>query len=238
MNPLTAHRDFARKARQVGVVNAIRHSLTVITRHKPPADAFDARYGTDTSGTVTVGGLGISGDLAPKVNRYSTTPCNTVFHDALKALNVDLREYSFVDVGSGKGRILLEASRYPFNSIMGIELSEKLHRIAESNIRTYRPPDMKCRRIISVCGDAMTTWLPAGKLILYMFNPFGYELMLDFILRAEFESGVQFVLYRNPVNACVWDDSRLFRRRAGGDVSVWERHCPSQSVELTPNPSK
>src|SRR5207237_3599958 len=43
----------------------------------------------------------------------------SLFHEMLNALNIDFREFTFIDLGSGKGRVLLMAANYPFRRIVG-----------------------------------------------------------------------------------------------------------------------
>src|SRR5438552_13937135 len=42
----------------------------------------------------------------------------SLFHEMLKALKIDFREFTFIDLGSGKGRVLLMAANYPFRRIV------------------------------------------------------------------------------------------------------------------------
>ena len=44
----------------------------------------------------------------------------------------------FLDLGAGKGRMLLAASRYPFRRVIGVELSDRLAAIARSNVAAFR----------------------------------------------------------------------------------------------------
>jgi hypothetical protein len=48
-----------------------------------------------------------------------------------------LQDFTFIDLGSGKGRALLMASAYPFKRIIGVEFMPELHRVAQENIRKY-----------------------------------------------------------------------------------------------------
>jgi len=48
-----------------------------------------------------------------------------------------LRDFTFIDLGSGKGRVLLMASDYPFKRIIGVEFMPELHRAAQENVREY-----------------------------------------------------------------------------------------------------
>ena len=43
----------------------------------------------------------------------------SLFHEMLSALKIDFREFTFIDLGSGKGRVLLMAADYPFRRIVG-----------------------------------------------------------------------------------------------------------------------
>lgn len=40
----------------------------------------------------------------------------------------------FVDFGSGMGRVVLQAARYPFRKVIGVEISETLHSIARERL--------------------------------------------------------------------------------------------------------
>jgi SAM-dependent methyltransferase len=82
----------------------------------------------------------------------------------------------FVDIGSGKGRILLEAAtRYRFRRIIGVELLPALTATAARNLRTTRRR-LRTPEVELVTGDARE-WVPPDDLtIAYMFNPFRGEV--------------------------------------------------------------
>src|SRR6266568_2759489 len=84
---------------------------------------------------------------------------------------LNFRDFTFVDLGSGKGRTLLMAADYPFRRVVGVELLPDLHRIAEENIRKYKGDSQKCFAIESQCGDARDFVFPPEPLVLYLFNP-------------------------------------------------------------------
>jgi len=63
---------------------------------------------------------------------------------ALGRLDIAHAQYSFVDLGSGKGRALLLASHLPFRRIIGVEFSPKLTAIAG---RTSPPIDQPIRLV-------------------------------------------------------------------------------------------
>jgi len=94
-----------------------------------------------------------------------------LFREIMASLPIEFDQFTFVDLGSGKGRTLLMASEYPFRRIVGVELIAELHRAAEENIRAYDSATQQCRRIEAVHADACEFVLPETPLALYLFNP-------------------------------------------------------------------
>lgn len=82
---------------------------------------------------------------------------------------------TFVDLGSGKGRMLFVAAEMGFGRCVGVEFSRSLEAQAEENVARYRRRGKA--RIESVLADAGEFEFPAGDLVVYMFNPFGAETM-------------------------------------------------------------
>jgi SAM-dependent methyltransferase len=99
----------------------------------------------------------------------------------------DYSDYTFVDVGSGKGRMLLMAADYPFRRIEGIELRKDLHDAAVGNIRQYKNFRAKSTRppIGCINMDATNYEFPEGNLVLYFFNPFNEEVMQKILNRLD-----------------------------------------------------
>jgi hypothetical protein len=89
----------------------------------------------------------------------------------------DPSDYTFIDLGSGKGRMLLIASEFSFRRVIGVEMREDLHHQALENVRRYRRPAAPSSRIDCQLVDATQFDFPAGKLVVYLFNPFSAEIM-------------------------------------------------------------
>jgi SAM-dependent methyltransferase len=89
----------------------------------------------------------------------------------------DASDYTFVDLGSGKGRMLLIASEFPFRKVIGVEMRSDLHDQALENVQRYRHPTAQTSRIDCRLVDATQYDFPAGKLVVYLFNPFSAEIM-------------------------------------------------------------
>ena len=94
-----------------------------------------------------------------------------LFHEMLAALRTDFSGFTFIDLGSGKGRTLLMASEYSFARIVGVELLPELNRIAQENLRKYKSESQKCFCLESLCADARDFVFPAEPTVLYLFNP-------------------------------------------------------------------
>jgi SAM-dependent methyltransferase len=95
----------------------------------------------------------------------------------MNSRGMDYSQYTFVDVGSGKGRMLFVAAEYPFRKVVGVEFATELHEQARENIARYRHMKRRCGEIESVAADAAEYEFPQDNLVLYLFNPFGPEVM-------------------------------------------------------------
>jgi predicted RNA methylase len=91
---------------------------------------------------------------------------------------VDFETFTFIDLGSGKGRALLLAAMYPFVHIVGVEVQPELDTIARQNIECFHESGQQCHSIESVCVDAREYHFPLTDLVVYLFNPFP-----DYVLR-------------------------------------------------------
>ena len=129
----------------------------------------------------------------------------TLFHEMMAALPIDFREFTFIDIGSGKGRTLLLAAEYPFRKIIGVELITELHRAAEENIAAWRArsPARSVAPIDALCMNARDFELPADPLVLYLFNPLPEAALRRFVERLEQSLAKSpravWVVYHNPL---------------------------------------
>lgn len=143
-----------------------------------------------------------------------------LFREMLDALcrqaRIDFRAYTFIDLGSGKGRTLLMASDCPFLRILGIELLPALHQIALENLGKYRSESQKCFLLESICADATQFDFPAEPTVLYLFNPFpetGLRRVISNLERS-FRAHPRplYVLYHNPLLEHVLRGNELMQK--------------------------
>ncbi len=138
------------------------------------------------------------------------------FREMMQRIEADLSEFTFIDLGSGKGRALLLASEYPFRRIIGVEVQEELHRIAERNIAQFDSPARVCDEIVSHVGDARDYEFPDGPLFVYLFNPFP-EYVLRMVtenLQRSLEQNPRaaFVVYNTPECGFILNDAAALTR--------------------------
>jgi SAM-dependent methyltransferase len=153
-----------------------------------------------------------------------------LFHEMLDALQKDeplnFEDFTFFDLGSGKGRALLMASDYSFRRIVGVELLPTLHEIAEENLRQYKNESQKCFAIEAICTDATSFVMPDEPLVMYLFNPFPEAGLRQVIFHLEESLRAHpravYVLYHNPLLEHVLGDSGVLRKIGGtGQYSVF-----------------
>jgi len=97
----------------------------------------------------------------------------------------DYCDYTFVDFGSGKGRMLMLAAEYSFRAVEGIEYDPYLHECAEQNLARRRGFRQGPSPIVLKNINACDYDFPAGCLVLYFFNPFGPDVMQTVLSRLD-----------------------------------------------------
>jgi SAM-dependent methyltransferase len=107
-----------------------------------------------------------------------------LFDEIMQALPIDFSRFTFIDLGSGKGRTLLMAASRGFPRAVGVEYIPELHRVAKENLRKFAAdhPD-GATRMETICLDARDFEFPLEPLVLYLFNPFPEPVFADVLER-------------------------------------------------------
>lgn len=172
------------------------------------AKAFESRYGADVRVQVPVRDMqGVHPNLTRHAVHYEPSAIPK-FRRAMgvvaRRTGASLSEYSFVDIGSGKGLVVMLAARLPFRTVHGVEMAPELHRIAEANVRAFIRKEPRAAPITLACMDALQFALPSGKLVVYLYNPFDEELTARFVERltraAADRPAPMLIVYINPVH--------------------------------------
>ena len=166
---------------------------------------FDREFGTDTGGIVHPEDLGLPSALEKQCVAYdATTPTafRAVMGEVLPALPGPPEQYTFVDLGCGKGRVVLMASEIGFRAVIGVEASEQLLDVARKNLEIFPHDRRRCVDVELVSGNAAAYELPPGPLLLFLFNPFDAGIMARLLLHIreslEEEPRDLWMVYFNP----------------------------------------
>lgn len=141
------------------------------------------------------------------------------FHEMMESAGIDFQDFTFIDLGSGKGRTLLMASEFPFRRIVGVELLPELHQVAVRNIAVFSSAEQKCRTMGSVCCDARDFVFPPEPLLLYLFDPLpavALKVMLE-NLRLSLAAAPRpiRVLYHHPASERILLETGWLRKIGG-----------------------
>jgi amino acid adenylation domain-containing protein len=146
---------------------------------------FDSVYDVDTAEPVELWDLPeADARMVGRNARYSPTPVRTV-RNALRKCDVRHEETTFVDVGCGKGRILLLAAELPFRRIVGVEASETLCDVARNNVKTASESLDGWNRIDVVHADATQFTIPDDAGLFYFYEPFSTDVSSVVLERIE-----------------------------------------------------
>lgn len=193
-----------------GLLPAVWHALSVLwqfLRESMP-DRRRQRYGDvdydwDHRVDTTSATLGWRERFLGLLNSPYQPTDPSLFHEMMSKLEIDFSQFVFIDIGSGKGRVLVMAADYPFRKVIGVELMPELHRIAQENIRRYKSDSQRCFAVESICADACDFIFPPQPMVIYLFNPLPKAGFAK--LSANLENSLSqnprpiFVLYHNPL---------------------------------------
>jgi SAM-dependent methyltransferase len=138
---------------------------------------FDRSRGVDTAAHLSLRKMGVADEVLRDSEAYVPARPVNIRRAILAAGIQEYAGYTFVDLGSGKGRALFVAAEFPFREVVGVEFSEVVHQQALANIGRLKARYKRGPAIRSMHGNAMEFDFPDEDLVLYFFNPFGPETM-------------------------------------------------------------
>jgi SAM-dependent methyltransferase len=205
------------------------------------AGLIDRRLGIETSQPVDLGALGLDVE-----NRVEYTPSSWLtLRRALRHVTVG-RDDVFLDLGSGKGRVVLQSARWPFKRVIGVEISAELNAVAIANLEASRRR-LLCQDVELAEADILDYRVPDDVTVVYAYNPVGGPVF-DAAIRALVASFDQEprrmrLLYRYPrehdrlvasgrfrllSTESPWRPTRGWRR--GGAINIYEVCGPRLAV--------
>jgi hypothetical protein len=224
MNVQLLFAKVVRKLRKGGVLSACRQRLARL-RSLRSVDAFDLKHGTDTAHPKPLWRLTIRSPNALFGRGYQATDERDLV-EAINFLGGDPRTLTFVDLGCGKGRPLLIASELGFRKVIGVEFALELVEICQLNLRKTHAANAAV-----VHSDAADFAFPDGDLVLYLYNPFGLEVMNKVVANLRMRKGKLYLIYydghrsENPGRTEVFTSSGFLRYMgfppAAAHMQIW-----------------
>lgn len=160
---------------------------------------YDREHGVETAGLVELDQLEIDSSSKAYGTRYGgATPW--LFKEILDRIPIDHKNYTFIDIGSGKGAALFHASEYPFKQIIGVEFAQALHEVALRNIANFHSKTQRCKNITAICMDATDYEYPEGPWVLFFNTPFGapiWKLVAENIVRSPRGDKKSYLIHMN-----------------------------------------
>jgi len=154
----------------------------VISRlHRYVDRKFDSRRNIETSKIVRISDLQDDVDFSDYAidELYAGTP-TCLFNDLHAPVKrKELQNITYIDIGSGKSRILIQAAEAGFDNIIGVEFSPTLAEEGRKN----------CEKAITVndvkwdvlTEDAKSLDYPDGDLVIFLYNPFDQAVFNAFL---------------------------------------------------------
>jgi hypothetical protein len=207
---ISAARDFSR---------SLAEFLRESTPEQRRSRYGDAEYDWDYRVNTTSGSVNWRERLLGNFHSPYQPTEPALFQEMMAHLEVNFQDFTFVDIGSGKGRVLLMAADYPFRRILGIELFFALHQVAQENLATYKNHSQKCFALEVTCADARSFVFPAEPLVVYLFNPLPAPALIDMTANLVHSLSQSprtvYVVYHNPLLEHVIARQPAFKKIAG-----------------------
>lgn len=193
---------------------------------------YDAVYGTDTGGKLSLDGLTIASANRQHGTGYQRTPPQRL-HQSVSFLGIDPADFTFVDLGCGKGITLMTASSLGFASVVGVEFAKELVDTAQDNLAKAGIPNVSVLH-----GDAADFEFPAGNLIVYLYNPFRLPVLERVVERLRKLTSEVYVIFTRCHYKEFLDGTGFLIHMGGpaGDsqVDIWQVSDDSRSASDVP----
>ena len=147
----------------------------------------DVRRGIVTQEIIELNDLGIDSYVG---TRFETIAYGHLKSSLMFAKNLGFDK--FLDIGCGLGRSLVVANEVGFFDLYGVAISDILISRCQNNMSK-----VGVSASLS-CIDVADFDVPSGKLVIYLFNPFGEERMTDLVSRLACREEETLVIYHNP----------------------------------------
>jgi SAM-dependent methyltransferase len=164
--------QFMALAHREGISSAIKNGKATIFYRLCAWEGrrFDSKYQLETSQPLRLQNLTVAADNVIGYEYVGTSPWIT--RTAIGLLPKRLEQYVFVDIGCGKGRIVLVAAERGFLKVIGVDIAAELVEMARDNVGRFRQLT-GCRTPIEIVQADATkfVWPPDNCVFSYFAAP-------------------------------------------------------------------
>ncbi len=201
------------------LTNTIKRTLSSFSDY-----LFDLKYGIDTFSWVDLDDLKIDSARKKRAKMYQPT-CTLPLRKLLRELNIPPGKV-FVDLGCGKGIVLLVASEFGFKEARGIELSPVLCDIADNNCSIYRGKTGTGADFVIIRSDVIDYGFNDDEDVFYLFNPFDEYVLTQALnnITASLQRRNReiLIIYRNAVYGSIIEENGNFTKMMNFSSWGWD----------------
>ena len=175
-------------------------------------DKFDHRFKTSVNNFID------AKDLFDNKNFHSYKATNEYFFDTLlnlvlKYFKINVNETSLIDLGSGKGKVLLMSLKFNFHKIIGIEYSEQLYEDSLNNILTFSKNQKKYKTTnieVFNIDASLFNYDNKNPTIYFIYNSFSKEIRMQVLQKIKNQYNINktraVVIFYMPLGELILDD--------------------------------
>lgn len=181
---------------------------------------WDLLHGTETLARIQPHKLETDSDNKVHSTMYGATRAQPLM--SLFARLGLSRDAGFVDLGCGKGRVLMIAVLYGFRRVIGVEFSEPLCQVAGRNLKAFS----RCRKrkfpVTIVHSDVVHYAIQSDDAVFFLYDPFGAKVLsqvLENLLQSVRSHPREiFVIYNSPRHHDLMESCGLFSDRQDFEI--------------------
>lgn len=132
-----------------------------------------------------------------------TSTLNTIFNCLKTHLGNDIANYQFVDLGCGKGKSLIyfieNFGKITRHKAIGLEYDHKLANIALANLNKVELNEQT--EVVTRDAREFHQYITSNKLIIYMYNPFNWQVMKDVLKTIKENNYEVLICYIDPLHS-------------------------------------
>ncbi len=214
---------------QKGVLKTLKSASRILADYW-----FDLKYGTDTMRRVEVDSLDTDSGNKARATPYQATKMRPLLK-LFRKLALP-KDGVFVDIGCGKGRVLLIAAQLGFRKVVGIEFSSRLCEHARENAELFLKKYPSSSAIEVIETDVTRYEFKEDENIFFLYNPFDSIVLgqvLDKIGKSVLKAPRDiWMIYNNPAHHDIVRNNRLFagydRYEIEGEIFHVYEHCAAK----------